>query len=397
MAANWNKVEKNIFQNEENPRKFRVELYFGRDERGKMKKSRKVIEGTLKDARNYLKIHEANMLKGTVQKPSKATLQLLFDNWNTYVGDVQNAETTQTSTRNIQRHMLEYFGDIRVDKISTSLIRKYLAYLKSDKGLSSRTVNKHRAHLHTLYNYMLTEEDIYGIYKNQVDGIRPYPEEEYNYEIYSPDEAKDLLIALRLSGRHDLEIAVNLAFWCACRREEVCALDWKNVHLDVREIKICEVRTTAKGKVIERSSTKNKEIRMVGIPDWFYDCLMLLKAHQDEMRKAFGDTYYKGKDYVFCHNDGTPWHPNSLSREYKTFLEANNFKIIRFHDLRHTNLSMLMTKLSAVEVAKLGGHKQVSTTVDIYGHAFDGTIDHGIDTMNDIMGSVMSGDNEQSE
>ena len=390
MAAKWKKVEPNIFQNEENPRKFRVELYFGRDERGKMKKSRKVIEGTLRDARKYLKLHEADLLKGIVQKPSKVTLQELFDNWNKYVGDVQNTETTQTSTRNLQRHMMEFFGNMKVDKMNTSLIRQYLAFLKVDKGLSSKTANKHRAHLHALFNYMMTEEDVYGIYKNPVDGIRPYPEEEYNYEIYSPDEARDLLVALRESGRRDLEIAVNIAFWCACRREEVCALDWKNVHLDEREIKICETRTTAKGKVVERKSTKNKEIRMVGIPDWFYDCLVLLKGHQEEMRKALGSSYFKGKDYVFCHDDGKPWHPNSLSREYKAFLESNGFKPIRFHDLRHTNLSMLMTKMSAVEVAKIGGHKQVSTTIDIYGHSFDGTIGHGVDTMNDIMGEVLA-------
>lgn len=57
------------------------------------------------------------------------------------------------------------------------------------------------------------------------------------------------------------------------------------------------------------------------------------------------------------------------SNQYKDFLEKHGFKHIRYHDLRHTNLSMLMTKMSAVDVAKIGGHKQVSTTTDIYGHS----------------------------
>lgn len=346
-------------------------LYYGRDERNKLISSSKVIEGNLTEARKILKLHETELAKKTVQKPTKITLQELLDNWNSNIGDVQNAETTQTSTKNLQRHMMGYFGDIRVDKLNTSSIRKYMVYLKTEKGLSAKTVNKHRTHLHTLFDYMISEEEIYGIYKNPVDAIKPYPVEEFNHEIYTPEEARELLLALRESGRYDLEIAVNLAFWCGCRREETCALEWENVNMESREIKICQVRTTAKGMVVERKSTKNKEIRMVGIPDWLHDCLLRTKQRQDEMKELLQEEYFSERNFVFCHDNGKPWNPNSL-----------------YHDLRHTNLSMLMTKMSAVDVAKIGGHKQVSTTTDIYGHSFDDSVERGAEAMNDIMGGV---------
>lgn len=347
-------------------------LYYGRDERNKLISSSKVIEGNMTEARKILKLHEAELAKKTVQKPVKITLQELLDNWNSNIGDVQNAETTQTSTKNLQRHMMGYFGDIRVDKLNTSSIRKYMAYLKTEKGLSAKTVNKHRTHLHTLFDYMISEEEIYGIYKNPVDAIKPYPVEEFNHEIYTPEEARELLLALRESGRYDLEIAVNLAFWCGCRREETCALEWENVNMESREIKICQVRTTAKGMVVERKSTKNKEIRMVSIPDWLHDCLLRTKQRQDEMKELLQEEYFSERNFVFCHDNGKPWNPNSL-----------------YHDLRHTNLSMLMTKMSAVDVAKIGGHKQVSTTTDIYGHSFDDSVERGAEAMNDIMGGVL--------
>lgn len=217
----------------------------------------------------------------------------------------------------------------------------------------------------------ISEEEIYGIYKNPVDAIKPYPVEEFNHEIYTPEEARELLLALRESGRYDLEIAVNLAFWCGCRREETCALEWENVNMESREIKICQVRTTAKGMVVERKSTKNKEIRMVSIPDWLHDCLLRTKQRQDEMKELLQEEYFSERNFIFCHDNGKPWNPNSL-----------------YHDLRHTNLSMLMTKMSAVDVAKIGGHKQVSTTTDIYGHSFDDSVERGAEAMNDIMGGV---------
>lgn len=389
MGVKWKKVEKNIYQSMENPKKYKVVLYFGRDERNKLISSSKVIEGNLTEARKILKLHEAELTKKTLRKPTKVTLRELLDNWNSNIGDVQNAETTQTSTKNLQRHMLEYFGDVRVDRLNTSSVRAYMAYLKKKKGLSAKTVNKHRTHLHTLFDYMISEEEIYGIYKNPVDAIKPYPVEEFNHEIYSPEEAKGLLLALRKSGRQDLEIAVNLAFWCGCRREETCALEWENVNMEGREIKICQVRTTAKGTVVERKSTKNKEIRMVGIPDWLYECLVRTRRRQEEMRELLQGEYYAERGFVFCHDNGRPWNPNSLSNQYKEFLKKNGFKHIRYHDLRHTNLSMLMTKMSAVDVAKIGGHKQVSTTTDIYGHSFDDSVERGTEAMNDIMGDVL--------
>lgn len=395
MGVTWKKVEKNIYQSMENPKKYKVVLYFGRDERNKLISSSKVIEGNLTEARKILKLHEAELTKKTLRKPTKVTLRELLDNWNSNIGDVQNAETTQTSTKNLQRHMLEYFGDVRVDRLNTSSVRAYMAYLKKEKGLSAKTVNKHRTHLHTLFDYMISEEEIYGIYKNPVDAIKPYPVEEFNHEIYSPEEAKGLLLALRKSGRQDLEIAVNLAFWCGCRREEACALEWENVNMEGREIKICQIRTTAKGTVVERKSTKNKEIRMVGIPDWLYECLVRTRRWQEEMRELLQGEYYAERGFVFCHDNGRPWNPNSLSNQYKEFLKKNGFKHIRYHDLRHTNLSMLMTKMSAVDVAKIGGHKQVSTTTDIYGHSFDDSVERGTEAMNDIMGDVLKKSGEQ--
>ena len=385
MAVKWEKVEKNIYRSTEEKNKYRIDLYFGRDCNNKIKKSSKVVYGTLTEARKQLALHEAGLARGEVKAPVRITIQQLIDDWNRLVGDIKNTETTQTSTRNIQKHIVAYFGEnSRIDKITVTQIRDYMAYLKTEKALSAKTINKHRTHLHTLFAYAICDPERYGIIRNPIDAIQPFTVEKFDHVIYSSEEAKELLLALRKSERLDLEIAVNLAFWCACRREETCALKWENVNMTEKIIKICEVRTTARGKVVERQSTKNKEIRFVGIPDWLFQTLVRLSRFQAEMKELYGSDYYD-EGYVFCHPDGKPWHPNSLSVAYKEFLEKNDFKVIRYHDLRHTNLSMLMTKMSAVDVAKIGGHKQVSTTTDIYGHSFDDSVERGMETMNSIM------------
>lgn len=380
----WKLVEPNIMKCEENPNKFKVILYFGRDASGRMKKSSKVVTGTISDARKLLTVHEADMVKKTVSAPSKKKLADLIHEWNTIGDGIRTELTTQTSNANIQSHLLDYFKDKKVKDITTKEVREYLAYIVNEKGLSTNTANKHRTHLGTLFHYAMTEGEEYGIYKNPVDNVRPFKKVKKKYEIFEPDEAKEVLLSLHKANRHDLEVAVNLAFWCGIRREETCALKWLNVDLDKGIITICEVRTTAKGTVIERNGTKNNTIRKVGIAPWLNMVLQREYVFQHKMKNIMGEEYNDG-DYVFCHDDGKAWNPNSLSREFRNYLERNNFKVIRYHDLRHTNLSILMQNMSAVDVAAWGGHQQVSTTTDIYGHSFGHVVKDSVDYIDSVM------------
>lgn len=72
----WKNIEKNIWQNIENPKKFMLILYYGRDARGRMKKSSKTMYGTLTEARNMLKQHDVDRLHENVNVPAKCTLLL---------------------------------------------------------------------------------------------------------------------------------------------------------------------------------------------------------------------------------------------------------------------------------------------------------------------------------
>ena len=384
MAVSWTRVEANIWQCNEEPKKYKVALYYGRDSKGRMKKTSKVIEGTITDARKVLILHESDRIKKNIGIMTKKTLKEVFDDWNTIGGGIDNEDTSKTANKNIEKHILKYFGDISINKISVTAIREYMAYLKNEVGLSNNTINKHRTRLNTVFNYMLTVPEVYGIYKNPVECVKPYKVAETNFEVYEPEEAKELLLKLHGSSRHDFEVAINLAFWCGCRREEACALKWSNVNLDKNTIKICEIRTTAEGSVIERAYTKNKQIRIVGITPWLHMVLSKEYEHQSEMRKLYG-AEYNNADYVFCHDNGTPWHPNALSNEYKRYLKDNGLKVIRYHDLRHTNASLLLTMLGAVEVSSILGHKKPSTTTDIYGHTIGKTAVKGASVLDSIM------------
>lgn len=317
---------------------------------------------------------------------TKHTLMELIKDWNTNVNYVRNTRTTWTFTANIQKHIFSFFGkDYLLEKITPKKVMEYMAFLKKDKRFSNNTINKHRTHLMTLFEYMLVNDDIYCLQMNPVRKVKPLKVQQYLHHIYQPEEAREVLQVLKKSNLLGLEVAVSLALYCGCRREEVCALRWANVDMCNRVITICEVRTTAGKEIVKMNHTKNNTVRQIGIPDALYNVLNRAKKYQKEMRKKQGSQYQKDKDFVLCEDDGSPWHPNNVTKRWARFIDANDLRYIRYHDLRHTNLSLLMTKMSAVDVAKLGGHKKVSTTTNIYGHSFNNAMEKGVKTINELL------------
>lgn len=316
---------------------------------------------------------------------NKCTLGQLAEDWNTNINHVRNTRTTWIFTANIQKHIFSFFGtDFRLNDMTPKKIMEYMAFLKKEKNFSNNTINKHRTHLTTLLEYALMNDEVYGLQVNPVRKVKPLKVQQYLYHIYEPDEAREVLLKLKKSDSIGLEVAVSMALYCGCRREEVCALRWENVDMYKRIIIICEVRTTAGKEIVKMNHTKNNMVRQIGIPDALYEILQRAKKIQEENREKMG-TKYQDLGFVLCEDDGSPWHPNNVTKRWARFIKANDFRYIRYHDLRHTNLSLLMTRMSAVDVAKLGGHKKVSTTTNIYGHSFNNAVEKGRKTINELL------------
>lgn len=191
-----------------------------------------------------------------------------MEDWNTNINYVRNTRTTWTFTANIQRHLFPFFGtDFKLEEMTTKKIMEYMAFLKKEKTFSNNTINKHRTHLMTLFEYALMNDEVFGIQINPVRKIRPLKVQQYLHRIYQPEEAKEVLSELKNSESIGLEVAVSLALYCGCRREEACALRWENVDMHKKVIIICEVRTTAGKDIVDMNHTKNNTVRQIGIPD----------------------------------------------------------------------------------------------------------------------------------
>ena len=101
----------------------------------------------------------------------------------------------------------------------------------------------------------------------------------------------------------------------------------------------------------------------------------VLRKHyevQHEERKRAGDSW-NDNELIFTTGNGTPIHPRNLLRDYKKLLRDAGLPDLRFHDLRHTNASlMLNNNIPPIVLSRRLGHARASITLDIYGHLIPG-------------------------
>jgi integrase len=99
------------------------------------------------------------------------------------------------------------------------------------------------------------------------------------------------------------------------------------------------------------------------------------------------DTLYRDQGLVFASGIGTPLNRHNLnSRSFKPLLKRAGLPEIRFHDLRHTCATLLLSRdVHPKFVQELLGHATIAITLDTYSHALPGMGDHASRAMEDAL------------
>jgi integrase len=85
-----------------------------------------------------------------------------------------------------------------------------------------------------------------------------------------------------------------------------------------------------------------------------------------KLRTRFG----RPEDFVFGSVVGTPLDPgNFVRREFKTALSRAGLSGIRWHDLRHFAVSVLIEQRADIKLLQaIARHASATMTLDVYGH-----------------------------
>ena len=160
-------------------------------------------------------------------------------------------------------------------------------------------------------------------------------------------------------------------FLTACRTGmrlgELLALEWRDIDFNGYFIRV--ERSFKGGRV---SGTKTGKVRRVDMSDQLHDELKRLHlARQQESME-------QGRDFpnkiIFHHQAGGHLSQNTVRNIFKRMLTKAGIRELRFHDLRHTFASLLLSNGESLAYVKEQlGHSSISMTVDIYGHLIPGS------------------------
>ncbi|MFA9556077.1 site-specific integrase [Evansella sp. AB-rgal1] len=156
-----------------------------------------------------------------------------------------------------------------------------------------------------------------------------------------------------------------LAIYCGIRRGELLGLKWSDIDFDNNRLGIRQI-LAFKSKIKDGAKTKtsNRSIKMSPF------VASELKKHkeQQEEEKMKADEYFD-KNLVFCQENGLPVSWGNFHKFWVRILEKTKVRAIRFHDLRHTCASLLLSaEVHPKKVQELLGHASIKVTLDTYSH-----------------------------
>ncbi len=280
------------------------------------------------------------------------------------------AQTTFSSyTMMVKKKIVPYFKKlgITLGKLEARHIQAF--YIEELKSISANSVIHEHANIHKALKYAM-KMDL--ILTNPADKIERPKKEKYLASYYTSEELYKLF---EKTQDHKMGLMIQVAAFYGLRRSEVIGLRWEAFDferdtLSIRHI-VTSVEIDGKETLIHADRAKTKSsLRTLPLVGSFRDRLLALKQQQEKNRQICGNAYNtEFLGYVFVDELGNIIKPNYVTGTFRNLLKKHGLREIRFHDLRHSCASLLLSLgVPMKQIQEWLGHSDISTTSNIYAH-----------------------------
>lgn len=280
----------------------------------------------------------------------------------------QLQEITGISLKSCRRLKNGLITDYKVAQKACSALNLNLNKMfksSNTKVLSEKTIRNHMGIICSILSTAVKWNVINDNPMLRIDMKKsPKPKAKY----YDSEQVSDMLQALNDESL-TLKTIVYISVDIGLRRGELTGLTWDDIDFKTGQISINKQRHYVVGYGTIKDKPKTEAgIRVVTASKTVINLLKQYRNQQIKQRLKLG-TAWKNEPYVFVLDDGTPISPNLPYKWFVDFLNRHNLPKISFHQLRHTNASILIASgEDIVTVSSRLGHADKNITLNTYTH-----------------------------
>ena len=340
-------------------------------------KTVKNVKDKLKEKNDFIKKTAPEIILNNIGVLNSTTFGEYVKNWLNTRTDIE--KTTQQSydnalTKRFYKFKYSNIADKQLKSITSEMLQNYLDTLA--EHYSRNTILKTWSPIKQSLRYAIKKKEIDA---DILTDLKIPKEHNCSVKTKEIEVIEDIHVDMIYNEAYrkfangkfvygDSARVVCLIMYTGLRLSEVLALKWEDVDYEKKTLKIkssiAVIKDNEKYVTIEKATKRESSNRIIPLPQRAISILKDLELNNPNHKK---------KDYVCITSNKTLFTKRNIERVLSNMLNALNIEEnYTPHSLRHGYGSILLSKgLDIKIVSELLGHKDISTTYNIYIKIYD--------------------------
>ena len=297
-----------------------------------------------------------------VAGPGQSVRQFL-DAWLKDASARLRPRTVQRYEGLIRLHVLPTLGDRTLRKVGPQDLATLYASLLERQSPASV------AQLHAVLFGAFRLALRWGlIARNPAEAVQAPKVQRREMAVLTPEQAQTLMRA-----DDPLSCLYVLALTTGMRQGELLALRWRDYDAESGIIRVHRNLVRVKGEWLLADVKREKSLRQLQVGRLASEALRVHRLRSSETLLRLGHRLDENT-LIFTDAKGEPLNGYHITeRAFKPLLRRLGLPEVRFHDLRHTAASLMLSQGSRVDlVSRRLGHSSPAVTLSIYAHLMPG-------------------------
>jgi len=275
------------------------------------------------------------------------------------VHSIGNTESTNSKYwYMVNRHLIPFFGDIKIDSISSQLVFQFSSNLLSNERLSKKTVFDILVILKSIINYT---SRLFPVL-NTVDVV--FPKIDKKEPLVLSRKEQEIFIEYLTQDMDLKKFGTLLSLMTGIRIGELCALQTKDFSFSEKTLQISKTMQRVKNKdgdsktkIIVTSPKSDSSARKIPLSDYLISmCKKMLSSDNDAyLLTAYADSFVE---------------PRIMQSTIKKYGKDCGIENLHFHTMRHTFATRCVEENFDIKaLSEILGHQSVQITLERYVHS----------------------------